>query len=97
MLSPGINRNIGNYLDLLPSSTGLHLPTYARQASFDHIYAIASRAFDLGVAIQPFRVGEEPRGIMLGYGAIETARIAEGLRRLRRCFDECVPRRLKAA
>jgi len=26
-------------------------------------------------------------GLVLGYGAIATARIAEGLRRLRRCFD----------
>lgn len=44
-----------------------------------------------------FRVdGRPPAGFVLGYGAIETARITEGLRRLRRCFDERVPRR-KAA
>jgi GntR family transcriptional regulator/MocR family aminotransferase len=98
MLTTAIRRNFGDYLDLVPSSTGLHIAAYARRASVDHIDAIASRAFDLGVAIQPFRVEGEPRaGVMLGYGAIETAQIAEGLSRLRRCFDECVPRRLKAA
>jgi GntR family transcriptional regulator/MocR family aminotransferase len=98
MLTAAIRRNFGDYLDLVPSSTGLHIAAYARRASVDHIDAIASRAFDLGVAIQPFRVEGEPQaGIMLGYGAIETAQIAEGLSRLRRCFDECVPRRLKAA
>jgi GntR family transcriptional regulator / MocR family aminotransferase len=97
MLTAAIKRNFGDCLDLVPSSTGLHIAAYARRASIDHIDAIASRAFDLGVAIQPFRVGEEPRGIMLGYGAIETAQIAEGLSRLRRSFDECVPRRMKAA
>lgn len=98
MLTAAIRRNFGDYLDLVPSSTGLHIAAYARRASVDHIDAIASRAFDLGVAIQPFRVEGEPRaGVMLGYGAIETAQIAEGLSRLRRCFDECVPRRLKAA
>ena len=98
MLTSEIKRNFGDYLDLVPSSTGLHVAAYARRASVDDIDAIASRAFDLGVAIQSFPLEGEPQaGIMLGYGAIETARIAEGLRRLRRCFDERMSRRLKAA
>jgi len=97
VLTAAIKRNFGDYLDLVPSSTGLHIAAYARGASIDNIDAIASRASDLGVAIQPFRVGEEPRGITLGYGAIETGQIEEGLRRLRRCFDECLARRPKAA
>jgi GntR family transcriptional regulator / MocR family aminotransferase len=98
MLTSEIKRNFGDYLDLVPSSTGLHVAAYARRASVDDIDAIASRAFDLGVAVRSFPLEGEPRaGIMLGYGAIETAQIAEGLRRLRRCCDECVPRRLKAA
>jgi GntR family transcriptional regulator/MocR family aminotransferase len=98
MLTSEIKRNFGDYLDLVPSSTGLHVAAYARNASVDDINAIASRAFDLGVAIHSFPLEGEPRaGIMLGYGAIETARIAEGLRRLRRCFDERMSRRLKVA
>ena len=98
VLTAAIKSNFGDYLDLVPSSTGLHIAAYARRASIDHIDAIASRAFDLGVAIQPFRVEGEPQGgIMLGYGAIETGRIAEGLRRLRRCFDERAARRPAAA
>jgi GntR family transcriptional regulator / MocR family aminotransferase len=98
MLTSEIKRNFGDYLDLVPSSTGLHVAAYARRASVDDIDAIASRAFDLGVAIRSFPLEGEPRaGIMLGYGAIETARIAEGLRRLRRCFDERMSRRLKVA
>jgi GntR family transcriptional regulator/MocR family aminotransferase len=93
-LTAEIKRNFGDCLDLVPSSTGLHIAACARGASVDHIDAIVSRAFDLGVAIRPLRVeGEPPIGIILGYGGIETARIAEGLRRLRRCFDERVPRR----
>jgi GntR family transcriptional regulator/MocR family aminotransferase len=98
MLTSEIKTNFGDYLDLVPSSTGLHVAAYARSASVDDIDAIASRAFDLGVAIRSFPLEGEPRvGIMLGYGAIETARIAEGLRRLRRCFDERMSRRLKVA
>ena len=98
MLTAEIKRDFDDDLDLVPSSTGLHVAAYARSASFDDIDAIASRAFDLGVAIRSFPLEGEPRaGIMLGYGAIETARIAEGLRRLRRCFDERMSRRLKVA
>ncbi|MEH2525761.1 MULTISPECIES: MocR-like pyridoxine biosynthesis transcription factor PdxR [unclassified Bradyrhizobium] len=101
MLTAEIKRNFGDHLELVPSSTGLHIAACARGASVDHIDAIASRAFDLGVAVQrmsAFRVdGKPPAGFVLGYGAIKTPRIAEGLRRLRRCFDELVSRRLKAA
>jgi GntR family transcriptional regulator/MocR family aminotransferase len=98
MLTSEIKRNFCDYVDLIPSSTGLHVAAYAKRASVDDINAIASRAFDLGVAIHSFPLEGDPRaGIMLGYGAIETARIAEGLRRLRRCFDERMSRRLKVA
>jgi GntR family transcriptional regulator / MocR family aminotransferase len=101
ILTAEIKRNFGDYLDLVPSSTGLHITACARGASADRIDAIVSRAFDLGVAIDtmsPCRVDRKPpAGLVLGYGAIETARIAEGLRRLRRCFDERVSRRSQAA
>jgi len=101
MLTREIKRDFGDHLDLIPSSTGLHITACARGASVDHIDAIASRAFDLGVAIHTMsscRVDRKPpAGLVLGYGAIETARIAEGLRRLRRCFDERMSRRQKAA
>ncbi|MFG3597960.1 PLP-dependent aminotransferase family protein [Bradyrhizobium sp. RDI18] len=54
VLTEGIKMNFDDHLDLVPSSTGLHIAAYARRASVDDIDAIASRAFDLGVAIQPF-------------------------------------------
>jgi GntR family transcriptional regulator/MocR family aminotransferase len=99
MLIATITRNFSDHLDLVPSSTGLHVAALARGASDDDIIAVASRAFDLGVAVQrmsAFQGRGKPRaGIMLGYGAIDTARIAEGLRRLRKCFDERAPRRAK--
>lgn len=98
LLTAGIRSDFGDYLHLVPSSTGLHIAAYARTASLGDIDAIASRAFGLGVAIRTFPLEGTPQaGIMLGYGAIETARIAEGLRRLRSCFDERMCRRSKAA
>jgi GntR family transcriptional regulator/MocR family aminotransferase len=98
MMTAEIRSNFGDYLHLIPSSTGLHVGATARTASLADIDAIASRAFDLGVAIQSFPLEGTPRaGILLGYGAIETAQIPEGLRRLRSCFDERLSRRSKAA
>ncbi|MBR1125417.1 PLP-dependent aminotransferase family protein [Bradyrhizobium lablabi] len=101
MLTAEIKRNFGDCLDLVPSSTGLHITACARGPAADHVDAIVSRALDLGVAIATMSRNQvdrkPPAGILLGYGAIETARIAEGLRRLRRCFDERMRRRPKAA
>jgi GntR family transcriptional regulator/MocR family aminotransferase len=95
-----IKRDFADQLELIPSSTGLHVAAYARKASVDHIEAIVSRAFDLDVAVQRFTSFSESRtppvGVILGYGAIETIQIAEGLRRLHKCFvDEELARRPK--
>jgi GntR family transcriptional regulator/MocR family aminotransferase len=79
------------HLELVPSTAGLHLTALARKMSVDQIAAIARRAADRGVAIQilsHFAVSAIPRaGIMLGYGAIPTTRIDEGMQLLRACFD----------
>ena len=59
--------------------------------SADEIAEIAYRAADRGVAVQVLSrlaVSAIPRaGIMLGYGAIPTAQIEEGVLLLRACFD----------
>jgi GntR family transcriptional regulator / MocR family aminotransferase len=92
ILAASIRENFSDRLELIPSSAGLHVAAYARRASVSHIDAVAARAADLDVAIQRLSAfvvdGKPPAGIVLGYGAIETGRISEGLRRLRRSFDE---------
>jgi len=54
------------------------------------IGAVARRASDVGVQVQElshFAVeGARRAGLLLGYGAIATAHIPEGLRCLRSCF-----------
>ena len=54
--------------------------------------AIVRHACECGVQIQElsrFAADAPPRsGLVVGYGAIPTNRIEEGLRRLRNCFDE---------
>ncbi|WP_284339299.1 PLP-dependent aminotransferase family protein [Devosia nitrariae] len=91
ILSAAISRDFAEHLELVPSTTGLHLTALARTMSVDHIATIARRAADRGVAVQVlsrFAVGAASRaGIMLGYGAIPTAHIEEGMNLLRACFD----------
>lgn len=87
-----IARDFANQLELVPSTVGLHLATLARRATADEMVEISRRAAEREVSIQTFwKRGSEafPRPILpLGYGAIPTDRLVEGLRRLRSCFDD---------
>lgn len=91
MLAGVIARDLSEHLELIPSTTGLHLTALARRMSADQIAEIARRAADRGVAVQVlsrFAVGAALRaGFMFGYGAISTANIEEGMRLFRACFD----------
>jgi GntR family transcriptional regulator/MocR family aminotransferase len=90
MIASAVTRLFADQLELVPSSTGLHLAARARHASASQIAAIARRAADADVAVQaltssPASQGAQA-GIVLGYGAITTRDVPEGLRRLRQCF-----------
>jgi len=91
IIADAISRNFVEHLELIPSTTGLHLTALARRMSADQIAEVARRAAGRGVAVQVlsrFAVNAIPRaGVMLGYGAIPTAHIEEGVRLLRACFD----------
>jgi GntR family transcriptional regulator/MocR family aminotransferase len=92
LVSRILTTQFSDYLQLIPSSAGLHLATVARTASAEELTAVAQRASEAGVEVQQlarFAVGARGRaGLVLGYGAIPTARIEAGLRRLRQCFDD---------
>jgi GntR family transcriptional regulator/MocR family aminotransferase len=74
----------------LPSVGGLHLTTLIERPSGSSDIDIARRAHAAGVAVLPLsyhHVSNEPRpGLLIGYGAIATDRIEEGLDRLRGCL-----------
>ncbi len=85
-------RDFGRHLELLPATNGLHVAALSKRASHDGLAAVAQRAADAGVALQTLAIlganaASQP-GIVLGYGAIPTARIAEGLSRLLSCFED---------
>jgi DNA-binding transcriptional MocR family regulator len=87
-----ISRDFSEHLEVIPSTTGLHVAALARKASAEQIAVVARRAADDGIAIQTLSAfavrGTGRAGIVLGYGAIPAGQIQEGLRRLRKCFDE---------
>jgi GntR family transcriptional regulator/MocR family aminotransferase len=77
---------------LIPTVAGLHVSavTDVSERRLDETVARASKS---GIAIHPlsrFRASREPvpNGLVFGYGAIAVDRIEQGLRILRRCFEE---------
>jgi GntR family transcriptional regulator/MocR family aminotransferase len=91
MLANAITRDFNDHLELIPSSTGLHLAALARAASVEQLTAVLRHAMDVGVVfhrLSSFAKGDSAQaGVVLGYGAIATGQIPEGMRRLRKCFD----------
>jgi GntR family transcriptional regulator/MocR family aminotransferase len=91
LLTHVLARDFADQLEVIPSVAGLHVSALARHASAEQLDAIVRSATDAGVEVQQlssFALEPPARpGLVLGYGAIPTERIEEGLRRLRTCFD----------
>lgn len=90
MIAETIINDFAGHLNLIPSTTGIHLAAIARSASSEEIADITAHAAEIGVQVHrlsSFAAGSSVRaGIVLGYGAIATGQIKEGLKRLRSCF-----------
>jgi GntR family transcriptional regulator / MocR family aminotransferase len=92
LVADALTHDFARHLELLPSTNGLHVAALARTASARRIDAVARQAAEAGVGVQTLaylggNATAQP-GLVLGYGAIPTARIKEGLRRLLGCFDD---------
>ena len=96
MLADAISRDFADHLELVPSTTGLHVTALARTMSADRIAEVARRAAERGVAVQravipgPVTACQERHqpGSCWAMAPFPTAHIEEGLRLLRACFDE---------
>jgi GntR family transcriptional regulator/MocR family aminotransferase len=90
-LLDGLATELAEHLEVVPSAVGLHVTAIARTASSGDLDVIVALASAAGVEVLPVRryaLGSSiPPGLVFGYGAIPTDRIAEGLHRLRRSFD----------
>lgn len=84
--------SFADVLEVIPSAAGLHITATARAHSAEELSGVARRASDRDVVLHRLsRFGvDRPAqpGFVLGYGAIETGNIEEGLQRLRACFDD---------
>ena len=90
LIRDAITRDFAGLLTLVPSHAGLHLAATADHANGPETVAVMQRALEDSVAVQDlsrYGIGAPaPAGLMFGYGAIPSERIAEGLERLRRSF-----------
>ena len=90
MITGIISRDFADHLELVPSAAGLHIAAVAR-SSAQQIHIIAGKAASAGVQVQEFTQftfeADPMAGLVLGYGAIATSQIAEGMRRLRCCIE----------
>ena len=85
-----LQRDFADVLDVVPSAAGLHITATARRHSAEEISRIARQALLKDVALHrlsQFGIdAPAPPGLVLGYGAIATENIEEGLAHLRDCF-----------
>ena len=89
-ISATLQKDFGPWLVTLPAVTGMHLTATLRSRSRTHEREIASRAATRGVGfdlLSTYWTGRARPGLVLGYGSIATDDIAEGLCRLRKCFE----------
>ncbi len=85
-------QDLAPWLQPIPSVAGLHVSGYARRGSPAQWREVVARAREVGVGVYTLNQLSPGRltrpGLVLGYGAIPTAHIDEGLRRLRTCLQD---------
>ena len=75
---------LSDHLELVPCQAGLHVTTTLRDLRVDDTQVVR-RAAEQGLVIEAlssYTVAGSPRGIVMGYGAADTASITPGLARL---------------
>ena len=85
-----LERRCARWLRLIPAAAGMHVAADAVPGTSVDIARVLHRAEALGVrvsALSPFYLGPPARsGLVIGYGAIATSRIDEGMKRLAASF-----------
>ncbi|MBW7920989.1 MAG: PLP-dependent aminotransferase family protein [Rubellimicrobium sp.] len=85
------NRELGDFMRLLPSEAGIQVVARLNDHLDDRTVALA--AATQGVNVSPFsqyfRAGRELHGLILGYAACDAPQTARGISALRRAFVAC--------
>ncbi|QWF77576.1 MocR-like pyridoxine biosynthesis transcription factor PdxR [Amycolatopsis sp. CA-230715] len=89
-IKAGLAEEFGGRLELVPAAAGLHLCAHLGPQETVEVPEALSRARKLGVVLDDLAdyhaEGRGRAGFVLGYGAVRTDRIAEGVRRLAASF-----------
>lgn len=89
MITKSLGSDFDERFQVIPSAVGLHVAALVHSTSAAELGAAVRRASGAGVEVQElarFTNDVPPRqGLVLGYGAIATSHIQEGLHRLRSC------------
>jgi GntR family transcriptional regulator / MocR family aminotransferase len=90
MIAEAIRRDFSEYLQLIASTAGLHLAAHTAPGISIDLEKVVSRGESWGLLVRTlsyFSATHTSRdGLVIGYGAVATQKIEEGLRRLRRSF-----------
>ncbi|MFC6045570.1 MocR-like pyridoxine biosynthesis transcription factor PdxR [Nocardioides hankookensis] len=85
LLLDGLDRRLGDRLEVMPSAAGLHLTAVLRDQGVADTEVVAAAAAE-GVAVEAlssYALGDGvPSGLVLGYGAASAGAITAGLERL---------------
>ncbi|MFL6055339.1 MAG: PLP-dependent aminotransferase family protein [Actinoallomurus sp.] len=96
-LTAALREDFADLLTPVPSTAGLHLCARLHPDVPADLNAVRVTAFRFGVAaetLSAYCAGDRPQaGLVLGYGMIPADRIPDGLRLLRRAFDDELTRR----
>ncbi len=90
LIAEAVESDLGRWLQLAPSVAGLHVAALAKPGASAIMASVAHRARVSGVGVDDvgrFYAARPGRaGLLIGYGAIPTEKIAEGVRRLAAAF-----------
>jgi GntR family transcriptional regulator/MocR family aminotransferase len=89
-IADALEHRFSRWLRLIPAAAGLHVAADVVPGTSVDIVQVVRRAEERGVkvgALSDFHVGKPVRaGLVIGYGAIPSSRIDEGMRRLAASF-----------
>ncbi len=89
LINEALSGPLARWLEAVPASAGLHASAYLRSGTTEDVSRVRIESATAGVGFFEFgqvAAGVTRPGLMLGYGAIPTERIPEGLRRLGAAF-----------
>jgi GntR family transcriptional regulator/MocR family aminotransferase len=94
LVTAALATDLARWLVPVPSTAGLHVCALLRPDAAVDLAGVLARAREAGVVVErlsAYATTPDADGLVLGYGAVPTDRIAAGLRTLAACFAATTP------